>query len=74
MPKIRTRRPPERQPSQFEQAVCVEGFSLGWSDPIPRGRVYPRTHPMVVQHPRYWRLLGPHPDEEVNANGKQEKQ
>ena len=42
----------------FSEAVCVESFAAGWSDPISKGRVYPKDHPMVVQYPEYWRLLG----------------
>jgi hypothetical protein len=72
MPRVRPRRNvvrpplPEPQPQrfQFTEAVCVEGFSSGWSNPIARGRVYPREHPMVRMHPEFWRLLGPRPDAE----------
>lgn len=70
MPRLRPRRQETEQPSerfQFEQAVCVEGFSVGFSEPIPRGRIFPRDHPLVVAHPEFWRLCGPRPDQEVAA-------
>jgi hypothetical protein len=63
MPRLRPK--PQHEHVVYTQAVCVEGFSSGWSDPIPRGRIYPADHPMVRAHPEFWRLLGPRPNEEV---------
>jgi hypothetical protein len=66
MPRLRPGKPP---PFEYREAICVEGFAAGWSDPIRRGAVYPIEHPMVRAHPEFWRLLGPRPDEEVNGDG-----
>jgi hypothetical protein len=69
VPRVQAKAPPRRiaQPNkrfEFEQAICVEGFSAGFTAAIPRGRIYPRSHPMVEAHPEFWRLLGPRPDQE----------
>jgi hypothetical protein len=63
MPRLRPKQQELAHGFEFTQAICVEGFSAGWSDPIKKGRVYPRTHPMVMAYPEFWRLVGPRPDE-----------
>jgi hypothetical protein len=64
VPRLQTKT--KQAPKRFEytQAVCVESFSIGWSDPIPKGRVYPKDHWAVKAAPEYWVLAGPRPDEE----------
>ena len=65
MPRVRTkpRNKVKAESFEFTHAVCVEGFSAGWSDPIARGS-YPLDHPMVENYPIFWRKLGPPIDDE----------
>lgn len=69
MPRLKPPREKQQgaspQPFEYTEAVCVEGFSAGWSEPIQKGRVYPRDHYMVQSFPAFWRLLGPRPDEDA---------
>jgi len=66
MPRLRPKQKPPAERFEFTEAICVEGFSVGWSDPIRRGVVYPADHPMVRAAPEFWRWLGPSiTDEEV---------
>jgi hypothetical protein len=65
VPRLRPKQQEALQPFEFTEAVCVEAYSVGWADPIPKGRVYPADHWAVRLHPEFWRLLGPQP-EEVN--------
>lgn len=67
MPRLRTKpkkAEPEPKRFQFELAVCVEAFRLGFTEEVPRGRVWPKDHRLVTGSPEYWRLLGPRLDEE----------
>jgi hypothetical protein len=61
MPRLKPSQQQADPPFEYSQAICVEGFKAGWSDPIERGRVYPVEHPMVQSYPEFWRLLGPPP-------------
>jgi hypothetical protein len=63
MPRRRPKQQETPRSFEFTQAVCVEGFSAGWADPVKKGRIYPRDHHMVQSFPEFWRLLGPRPDE-----------
>jgi hypothetical protein len=70
MPRVKPKTKRAEQSFEFEQAICVESFSIGWSDPIPKGRVYPKDHWAVKAAPEYWVLAGPRPDAEgVNDGG-----
>jgi hypothetical protein len=68
VPRVQAKAPRRRieqpKPFVYTQAICIESFSIGWSDPIPKGRIYPRDHWAVQAHPIYWRLVGPQPDQE----------
>jgi hypothetical protein len=68
MPRLQRKTTAQAERFEFTEAICVEGFRSGFIAEIPRGRVYPRTHTSVIQHPEFWRLLGPRPDQEVNGD------
>jgi hypothetical protein len=75
MPRVRPRRGERTEPFQsverveFTEAICVEGYSHGWTDPVRRGAIYSAEHWQVRTHPEFWRLLGPRPDVEGVSNG-----
>lgn len=65
MPRLKPKTGQPAEHFNFTEAICVEGYRTGFIAEIPRGRVYPRTHPSVLEHPEFWRLLGPRPDQEL---------
>jgi hypothetical protein len=72
MPKLLPRKGEEPQAKRFEfiEVIAMEILRTGFVEEVPRGRVMPKDHWLVQQHPQYFRLLGPRPDAEgVNEDG-----
>jgi hypothetical protein len=65
MPRLRPRKVADSQPRfEFTEVITMEILRTGFVEEIQRGRVMPRDHWLVQQHPEYFRLLGPRPDAE----------